>query len=204
MSKIDVLLLTNNRNALGLYKWLSGRCKTEISSDKILLEQLEEMNPALIVSYNYSYIIGQSIIDYMKGNIINLHISFLPWNRGSSPNIWSFLDETPKGVTIHQISPKLDRGCIIYQQECEFDEQKETFESSYQKLNDMIVKLFQQNWENIKSGDYTLTEQQGKGSYHTKKDLEILMQKCPFQWSDSIADYKRKLWSVTGRGQNGE
>lgn len=204
MDKKDVLLLTNNKNTLGLYQWLNERCRTEMYSGRITLEQIQKINPVLVVSYNYSYIISQPVIDFMEGNIINLHISLLPWNRGASPNLWSFLDETPKGVTIHQISSRLDRGCIICQQECEFDEQKETFESSYRKLNDMIVKLFQQNWENIKNRNYILKEQQGEGSYHTKKDLDMLMQKCPFEWSDCIADYKKRLGAVTAGEQYGE
>ena len=29
-------------------------------------------------------------------SFINMHISYLPWNRGFSPNIWSFIDNTPK------------------------------------------------------------------------------------------------------------
>ena len=35
-----------------------------------------------------------------KGKIINLHISFLPFNRGYYPNLWSHQEGTPSGVTI--------------------------------------------------------------------------------------------------------
>ncbi len=39
-------------------------------------------------------LIGES--HYMpKKSIINLHISYLPWNKGAYPNVWSFIDETP-------------------------------------------------------------------------------------------------------------
>ena len=56
-----------------------------------------------IVSYGYRYIITQDILDAVRGQAINLHISLLPWNRGADPNLWSFLDDTPKGITIHYI-----------------------------------------------------------------------------------------------------
>lgn len=82
----------------------------------------------------------------------------------------------------------------MYQQESEFDEQVETFEASYKKLNNMIVKLFQSHWDDIKNGTYSLMEQQGEGSYHTKKDTRMLMQKCPVHWSDCIADYIERLF----------
>ena len=54
-------------------------------SEKITVDLLENYNPQLVVSYNYTYIIEQDVIDYMKGQCINLHISMLPWNRGSDP-----------------------------------------------------------------------------------------------------------------------
>lgn len=175
-----------------LFKWLKERCKINIYSDRINLEQIIKLQPELIISYNYKYIIKADIIDYMKGNIINLHISLLPWNRGVSPNFWSFIDNTPKGVTIHQISVKVDEGNIIYQKECKFDETKETFESSYRKLNEMVVELFQKHWEDIKNGNYCLMKQMGEGSYHSAKDLQLQIQECPFQWTDCIADYIEK------------
>lgn len=191
-----VIFLTNNKNAHPLFEWIRGRCKAELYSGRIQLDQIREKKPDLIISYNYKYIISDEIIEYMKGSIINLHISFLPWNRGSNPNLWSFIDDTPKGVTIHKISSGLDKGPVLYQQECVFEEGKETFESSYQKLNDAIVKLFKKNWADIRNGTYPLKAQAGKGSYHNQKDLEALKQKCPFQWSDNIEDYRKRYASV--------
>ena len=73
------------------------------------------MNPKLIVSYNYKHIIQPEIIVLMNGRLVNLHISYLPWNKGSDPNFWSFIDNTPKGVTIHKIDNHLDTGAILYQ-----------------------------------------------------------------------------------------
>lgn len=128
----------------------------------------------------------------MKGNIINLHISYLPWNKGADPNIWSFLDDTPKGVTIHQINSGLDTGKIMYQRECFFDIEKETFTSTYDKLQQIIMDLFKENWEEIKAGNYPLKEQQEIGSCHKKKDLEELQSKIAFRWSDNIADFLRR------------
>lgn len=190
--KYEVLFLTNNQNTMELYNWLSDKCTIKLYDDPLSIDLIKKWNPDLVISYNYKYIIGQEVIDYMQGRIINLHISLLPWNRGSNPNIWSFIDSTPKGVTIHEISSKLDRGKIIYQQECVFDENVETFESSYCKLHQTMIGLFQRNWDNIKLGKYELQEQQGKGSYHNNKDLEKLKSICPFTWSDNISDYMKR------------
>ena len=57
------------------------------------------------------------MLDRLPGAAINLHISLLPWNRGSDPNLWSFLDDTPKGVSIHHIDAGVDTGDVIAQRE---------------------------------------------------------------------------------------
>lgn len=132
----------------------------------------------------------------MKGNVINLHISFLPWNKGSNPNFWSFVDNTPKGVTIHKISSGLDEGAIIYRREIVFDEKVETFATTYKKLNDEIVQLFMDNWNEIKKQNYIETPQELSGSYHNMKDFRVITEKCPVDWSENINEYLIKLRNV--------
>lgn len=70
-----------------------------------------------IISYGYRHIIPEEIIKKTKNPIINLHISYLPFNRGSHPNYWSFKEKTPKGVTIHFIDKGIDTGPILCQKE---------------------------------------------------------------------------------------
>lgn len=187
-----VLFLTNNRNALSLYEWLAKRIQVELVSEKLCLQQLKTLKPELIVSYNYKYLISKDVIDFMQGNIINLHISYLPWNRGASPNIWSFIDDTPKGVTIHQVSPNYDEGKILFQKECFFCAEKETFETVYNQLHNEITELFKTHWEEIHDRNYTLYEQKGTGSYHTLNDLKKLREVVEFQWTDNIAAFLEK------------
>lgn len=187
-----VLFLTNNSNAEGLYNWLKDRCTIEMCNERLTIEFVKALSPDMIISYNYNYIISGEIIDYMNSNIINLHISYLPWNRGFSPNIWSFIDNSPKGVTIHQIDAGLDKGKILFQKECHFNPEKETFITTYDKLNNEIVELFKENWEAIRSGNYTLHEAQGRGSYHSAQDLENLKVEIDFEWSDNIAHFLQR------------
>lgn len=192
MENCKVLFLTCNENSMNLYEWLRQREKVEIITNKLTIDMVKECKPDFIISYNYSYLITADIIEYMKGAIFNLHISYLPWNRGASPNLWSFLDNTPKGVTIHQIDKGLDTGKILFQKQCYFDETKETFASTYTYLHEQITELFKENWEKIKTGTYVLMEQEKGGSYHNIKELEKLEKECPFQWTDNISEYIHK------------
>lgn len=95
----------------------------------------------------------------MQGQIFNLHISLLPYNREASPNFFSFIENTSKGVTIHQIDEGLDTGPILAQKELFFDESKETFASSYEKLILEIQMLFKENWSSISDKNYQLYAQ---------------------------------------------
>lgn len=192
MEDYKVLFLTNNDNSMDLFDWLKERVRVKIFKEKLTLDMIKEWKPNLIISYNYSYIISINIIDYMEGAIFNLHISYLPWNRGASPNFWSFIDGTPKGVTIHQVDRGLDTGKILDQKQCYFDESKETFISTYTYLHEQIKELFKANWKKIKNGTYVLTEQETEGSYHNIKQLETVRKECPFDWSDNISEYIEK------------
>ena len=78
-----------------------------------------------VVSYGYSHIIKQDMIDKAKNPIINLYISYLPFNKGADPNFWSWLENTLKGVTIHQIDKGIDTGDILIQKEVKFKHEQE-------------------------------------------------------------------------------
>lgn len=196
IENIKYVFLTNNSNTDNLYKWLEekeGKENVIKLSEKISLELLEKIEPEYIISYNYQHLISNEIINYMQGRIINLHISFLPYNKGTSPNFFSFITDTPKGVTIHQISEKLDAGKIFCNKEVKMDEGKESFSSSYNRLHEEMQKLFMEKWDEIKSGVLVPKEQTGNGTLHKKKELDYLNELCPIDWDENIQIYKQKL-----------
>lgn len=197
-----ILLLYNNEISINLYNELKNIGeRVVLFSEKIDLNKIKKLNASFVVSYNYRYIIGEDVIKYMNNKIVNLHTSFLPWNRGANPNLWSFIEDTPKGVTIHQLSEKLDRGKILIQKEIAFDEKKETFASTYKKLNDEIVKLFINNWKAIKNGELLPEKQTGHGSYHTTKDYLVLKEKIDFTWDDNIYEFMQRYNKMIKEGE---
>ena len=189
-----VLFLSNNANTDPLYQWLKD-CEeyTCRMSEKITIEMIRSLEPSFIISFNYKHIVSKEIIEYMKGRIINLHISCLPYNRGSAPNFFSFYEDTPKGVTIHQMAPGLDTGDILCQRTVEFDEEKDTFKIAYDRLISEISELFKENWQEIKSGKITPVKQPDGGTYHTVKDFEKIIEGKEFRWDLKIADAIRSL-----------
>ena len=123
-----------------------------------------------IVSYGYRHILKKQQIESSKNPIINLHISFLPYNRGSYPNYWSWVENTPKGVTIHKIDEGIDTGDIFVQKQIKFGD-NETLSSSYSKLKTEIEILFINSFNDIIKGNLKAIKQKGKGTIHYKKDF---------------------------------
>lgn len=106
-----------------------------------------EKNPIdFVISYGYRYIIQDDVLNFMKGRIINMHISYLPWNRGADPNLWSFLEDTPKGVTIHYVDEGIDTEDIIAQKELFFEPDRHTLSTTYAQLHKQMISLFKETW----------------------------------------------------------
>ena len=62
----------------------------------------------MIVSFGYNKLIKKLILKFVNCPIYNIHISYLPYNKGAHPNFWSFIDRTPHGVSIHKINENID------------------------------------------------------------------------------------------------
>ena len=191
---MKVLFLTNNIEiSEKLFKWLSDKCRLTIFQNKLDYEFLNRESPNLVISYNYKYIIKNSVLSY-GCEFINLHISFLPYNRGMHPNVWSFIEGTPKGVTIHRIDEGLDTGPILIRKEVFFDEDKETLRSSYLKLHEVMFNLFVENWENIKNNKIIPFPQKDGGTIHYKKDFgeKIAPLIKDIGWDIKISELKKR------------
>ena len=146
-----------------------------------------------IVSYGYSKIIKKEVIKHMKYSIINLHISFLPYNRGYYPNLWSFIEGTPSGVTIHRVNEGIDTGEILFRKKILIDIKIHTFESSYKILRKEIENLFSISWINIRQGNCKVITTKRKGTFHYKKDGDEILSQLESGWSTNILEALRIL-----------
>lgn len=137
------------------------------------------------ISYRYKKIIKQKTINYFKNCIINLHISLLPWNRGSDPNFWSYIDNTPRGVTIHKIDAGIDTGHILLQQAVSIDTEYATLKSSYDLLSHTVEQLFIENIDALLRGTIIPQEQVGASSYHNSHDKVAYLYLIEDMWWDT-------------------
>ena len=127
---MNILLLGEKSNLI-YDKIISLGHNAYIICDKITLDIAEQYD--FIISFGYRHIIKEDIINKFINKIINLHISYLPYNKGADPNLWSYLENTPKGVTIHYMDKGLDTGDIIVQKEVCGNIETDTLKTSYDR-----------------------------------------------------------------------
>ena len=163
------------------------------TKNKIKLKNLENIN--LIISFGYKYIISEDILKKKK-NIINLHVSYLPYNRGAHPNFWSFAENTPSGVTIHKIDKGIDTGNIIYQKLLDFElnknKKKLTFNETYSTLISEIENLFIINSKNLLNNEYNEFKQIGSGTYHNSNELPAILKSWNQNIFNTVNKYNRE------------
>lgn len=169
------------------------------TEDKITGDSPVLDNTEFLVSYRYRHILKPDVLDRFPRRVINLHISCLPWNRGCHPNVWSFIEDSQKGVTIHYIDPGVDTGDILAQEEVQFSS-TETLRTSYNTLSARIEELFKRTWPDIRSGRMEARPQPPGGSVHKMKDLKTIEHLFVKGWDTPVADLIGKGVEPRDRG----
>ena len=153
-----------------------------------------------VVSCNYKHLIPLRILSLLPP-VVNLHISLLPWNRGSQPNFWSFAKNTVKGVTIHQVTKKVDGGPVYAQTECHFlKPERETLATTHAYLQATMASLFRETWGAIKNGECVPVPQDGEGSYQSRSDFAAVSHLLVNGW-DTPVEQVRGIHLVQSREQ---
>jgi methionyl-tRNA formyltransferase len=191
---MTILLVGPRRSRLADYlrsigddvRWTEDR----ITSRSPVLEGSE-----FIISYGYRHILKKGVLARFARRIVNLHISLLPYNRGADPNLWSFLEDTPKGVTIHYIDEGIDTGDILAQREVSYHP-GDTLRTSYDRLSATIVELFCEVWPEIRSGQRRAVPQPKGGTCDRLRDRGLFSHLLTRGWDTPVSELVGKALST--------
>jgi methionyl-tRNA formyltransferase len=160
-------------------------CRTE---ERLRSDDFVGLPVELAISYRYQHVIAPSVVTMLVGRLVNLHVSLLPWNRGADPNLWSFVEKSPKGVTVHFIDEGLDTGDIIAQRELQFDMGIETLATSYAKLDEAVVGLFLDVVPALLARQATgISQKINAGSYHSIADRRRIEHLLSNGWDTPVS-----------------
>ena len=163
--------------------------KVHFTNSKITKVFIKKNKIDMIVSSGYPYLIKDEVIK--KTQIaINLHISYLPFGRGIMPNLWSFVDGFPSGISIHYLDKKFDTGKILFQKKIKFKSlDKQTLKSTHDYLIICLEKFFFKNFYNIlnkKFKPYSQNKFYNCNTYRNRLESEKIIKKFKKKWNTKI------------------
>lgn len=139
--------------------------------DPAVIDRIAALRPTVGVSAFFGYILRAQILDLFPRGSINIHPSLLPFNRGANPNVWSIVEGTPAGVSIHYMESQVDAGDVIAQRVVDV-EPVDTGGTLYRKLEQGCIDLFKATWPSVREGEVLAQKQPREvGSYHLSSDL---------------------------------
>ena len=114
-------------------------------------------------------------------NNLNLHPSYLPYNRGRDPYYFSIINNTPIGVCIHRMDETVDGGKYFLRKRIVINFPMTAGEIFDQSLYE-IKKLFLKDWVDIRSKkiklkNFKLINKVNKRKEFVKKNFLILDDK---------------------------
>ena len=136
-----------------LGKWFASNCEINqcdsyFSRDSAVIDILKARD-ANLLSYgetnnNRAFSITfkskiPSEITSRYSYFLNIHPGYLPTGRGTFPIFWAVFTKTKCGVTVHQITDKMDCGPILLRQEVYFSSSENSGE-----LSDKVFELEKQ------------------------------------------------------------
>jgi len=143
-------------------------------NDPDIAKRLADAGADIGVSILFDYILKPDTIARFPQGVINLHPSLLPFNRGQYPNVWSIVEGTPSGVTLHYIDEGIDTGDIIAQHRVEVAP-VDTGATLYEKLEHAGLEVFKANWPKIVAGQAPRSPQgDAVGTYHRTRDVDAI------------------------------
>ncbi|WP_436930030.1 methionyl-tRNA formyltransferase [Halosimplex halobium] len=198
-SDLEVIFLGVNDAGMRVYEWLCERDDVFVRSLLTTEDQLSvipEVKPDYVVSCGYRHIVPEEILNVPTEGCLNLHPAYLPYNRGANPNVWSIVEGTPAGVTLHYMDPGVDTGDIIARREVQNDF-SDTGKDLYERLEDAQVNLFQEVWPRVVGGDITPSEQDlSEGTSHQTSEFDTLCRLEPDE-TVRVKDFLDRLRALT-------
>ncbi|MCX7966782.1 MAG: formyltransferase [Syntrophorhabdaceae bacterium] len=156
-------------------------------------EYIKSLEPDVIFSFYYRYMIPMDIIEIPHIGAFNMHGSLLPKFRGRAPVNWVLIKgEKKTGVTLHYMVEKPDAGDIIAQKEVDIDFE-DTAKTLLLKLASAARELIRDVLPLIETRQFKTTPQTGESSYYGGRKPEDGI----INWEDDAISIYNLIRAVT-------
>lgn len=161
------------------------------------LDLLRAERVDLLLSVHFPYLIPPDVLAIPRLGALNLHPSYLPYNRGWHTVTWALLDGTPVGATLHVIDEGMDRGPIVNQRLLEVYP-SDTAADIYPRLASLEFDVFTEAWPEIAAGTIVARPQDiGLATTHKRGDLSESVRRIPLDSPITGREFLRHLRALT-------
>ena len=151
--------------------------------------QLQALEPDLFAVVAF-LILPRSVLAIPKLGSVNVHPSLLPKYRGAAPIQWAIINgETETGVTIFQLSPRVDAGDILVQQRLVIGDD-ETAGELYERLKMKGAELLIRAIDGMADGSVMPMPQTDEGLSRAPK---LEKEDGGIDWSKSAGDIRNLI-----------
>ena len=149
---------------------------------------------AFIIKDRYDVALTESVW-HQKPDILGLIPAYLPFNKGVNSNLWSVVDNTPKGGSIFFLRDNNYTIDVVERIEVEF-EKSDTLRSSFDKIFDAVYVRLIALMPTLISGEYSTTRFTEKdGTVHTREETQDFMESLTHGYDTPLNELKA-LWNT--------
>jgi methionyl-tRNA formyltransferase len=141
-------------------------------------ELIAPLAPHYVACFYFDYVLDERFLSLPSVDTINVHPGYLPYNKGFYYYVWSVLDGTPAGVSVHRMNEAADSG-ELYAQALVTTTPEDTGETLYRKHEDAAIQLFRGTWPSIVAGTYRSHAQRHPGTRHKLGEMQQLLRLDP-------------------------
>jgi len=160
------------------------------------VEEMRALAPDLFMAVGYMLLLKSALLGVPRVIAANFHASLLPAYRGKHPVFWALRNAEPWcGLTVHEMSPGLDTGDILFQVRVPTREE-DSVSALYDRVMGASVPLVAKLVEAAVRGDVPRSPQPEAGASYfggtSEKDFRI-------SWSMDAAQVSRWVTATPGR-----
>ncbi len=167
---LSVYVLDRNKNITSYLNKKKNKVK-HIKNSKNFYSSIKKNEYDWLLNIWGYKIFKKDFLSKFKKNL-NLHPSFLPYNKGRDPYYFSIINQTPIGITIHEMDEKIDNGKYYIREKFNFNfpfTAGDIFDISLKNIKSLFIK----NWIKIRNGKIKLKKFSNK-VYKTNKRIDLI------------------------------
>lgn len=143
-------------------------------ASEVSVRRFSTVEPHLGVCCGFASVIPRRLLDVPLWGWVNLHRSYLPYNRGLDPLQWAVVDGTPAGVTLHVMTEAVDAGAILAQEAMAVIP-TDNFQTLSDRADELAFSLLARSWPRLSCGAIEgIPQDEDLATYHSAADCRQL------------------------------